>query len=507
MNNFKKKTVFIPVISVVLIASVWTIIAITSKPVYKTTKASLLDFSQEVSVTGSVAAADDVSLGFETGGKVAGIPVSVGSKVTKGTTLAYVGGGDLYATLLNRQSALQAEQARLASVVRGARPEELAIVQTTYDQSKNNIQNTISDAFIKSDNAVRNSADTLFTNPTSVNPEIIYFSESNLPSEFRKTLNTERLRVGEILSAWSVSILEAQTKGYNDTYLTSSKSNLTTIQNFFNDLTLAVNSLRVGDNNLSQATIDTYKANISSGRTSISSAISSLNSAELTYRGASDQLALKKAGSSLEDLDAEQAAVRSAEANVLLAQAQLNNTIISAPFDGVVTKTNLKVGQLVSANTSVVSMISNANFQIESFIPEADIAKVKVGDVGTTTLDAYGDSVTFPVVVTAIDLSDTQVDGVATYKTTLQFVSSDDRVRSGMTANIDIVSDTRKGVLAVPQSAVVSKSGIKTVLVMDNKGKTSKRIVTTGNLDSKSNIEIKSGLVEGDTVVTNPPKK
>lgn len=509
-HNLKKKAVFIPLIIIVLGLVVWGILALTSKPNYKTAQAHLMDFSQEVSVTGKVDAADDVDLGFQTGGKVAAIPVAVGAKVTKGTTLAYVGSGDLYATLLSRQAQLTAEQARLAELERGSRPEELAITETTFNQSKNSIQAAVTDAYIKSDNAVRNGADVLFINPATANPEAIYFSPDNLPYDFKKTLADERLKVGEALTKWNLLTRDASVKGDSasiDTLISTSKVNLLMLQSFFNDLTLMVNALKVGDNNLSQATIDSYKASISSGRSGISAAISSLNSAELTYRSASDQLALKKAGATQEDLEAERAAVQSAEANVLLAQAQLSNTIISAPFDGVVTKTNLKVGQLVSPNTPVVSMISNANFQIDSYIPEADIAKVKIGDTGTTTLDAYGDAVTFPVVVTAIDLSDTQVDGVSTYKTTLQFVSSDDRIRSGMTANVDIVSATRKGILAVPQSAVVSKAGVKTVLVMDSKGKTTTKTVTTGALDSNGNIEIKTGLSDGETVVTNPPKK
>lgn len=505
----KNKKISISVGAVILILSIWGIVSLTSKPNYKTAQVTRLDFSQEVSVTGNVTAANDVNLSFQTGGNVVRIPVSVGDKVTKGTTLAYVDSGDLYATLLNRQAQLAAEQARLTALEKGARPEELAIAQTTFDQSEDSLQAAISDAYVKSDTAVRSSADVLFTNPTSVNPQIMYFNNDNLPYNFDKTIDDERVKIGETLTSWNAFIKNNQSNASStnlDTLISNTKTNLNTLGNFFNDLTLVVNALQVSDSNLPQATIDAYKANIAAARSNISVALGSINSAELAYRSAKDQLTLKKAGATAEDLAAEQASVQSAEANVLLAQAQLDNTLIVAPFDGIVTKTDLKVGQLVSPNTPVISMISNANFQIESYISEADIAKVKIGDVGTTTLDAYGDSVTFPVVVTAIDLSNTQVDGVATYKTTLQFVSSDDRIRSGMTANIDIVSGIRKGVLAIPQIAVVSKTGVKTVLVLDTKGKTTTKTVTTGAIDANGNIEILSGVNEGDTIVTNPPR-
>lgn len=511
MNTFlsiiKKKAVFIPLIAVVVLIAGISIYAATKKPDYKTIKVEKKDFTQEVSVTGKVVAANDVDLSFQTGGKVSSIPVSVGAKVTKGTPLAYVGSADLYATLLSRQAQLDAEKARYAELLRGSRPEELAISQTTYDQSKNALEAAISDAFIKSDNAVRNNADTLYDYPTTANPQIMYFPPDNLPYEFNKTLNDERLKVGEALTKWDASVRTMQSTGYSEASLATAKANLQTLQNFFRDLTLVVNSLKPGDNDLTQGTIDSYKAGISSSRSSISAAISALNGAEQAYRNATDQLALKKAGSSSEDLEAEAAAVKSAEANVLQVQAQLGNTVITAPFDGTVTKIDLKVGQQIAPSTPVISMISNANFQIESYIPEADIAKIKIGDVGTTTLDAYGDNVTFSVVVSAIDLSETEVDGVATYKTTLQFASFDDRIRSGMTANVDIVSGTHSGVLSIPQSALVSKTSNKTILVLDAKGKAVTTPITTGLIDANGNIEVTSGLNEGDTVVTNPTKK
>jgi HlyD family secretion protein len=146
-------------------------------------------------------------------------------------------------------------------------------------------------------------------------------------------------------------------------------------------------------------------------------------------------------------------------------------------------------------------MISDANFEVESFIPEADIAQIHIGDTGTTTLDAYGDSVSFVVVVTAIDLSETEVDGVSTYKTTLQFTETDDRILSGMTANIDLVSETRSGVLSIPQSAVTSKAGKRTVMVRNTAGKTETRDVRTGSRDNAGNIEVLEGVAEGETII------
>ncbi len=64
---------------------------------------------------------------------------------------------------------------------------------------------------------------------------------------------------------------------------------------------------------------------------------------------AQDNLALKKAGYTAEQIQAEEAQVKSSEANVMAYQAQLNKTIIRAPFNGVVTKQDAKVGEIITA--------------------------------------------------------------------------------------------------------------------------------------------------------------
>lgn len=76
-----------------------------------------------------------------------------------------------------------------------------------------------------------------------------------------------------------------------------------------------------------------------------------------------------------------------------------------------------------------------------------------------------------------------------------------------MTANIDIQNETRTGVLNIPQSAIINTEGKKTVLLIDEKGKTKSQIIKTASLDGKGNIEIVEGLTEQQKIVTNPPKK
>jgi multidrug efflux pump subunit AcrA (membrane-fusion protein) len=147
--------------------------------------------------------------------------------------------------------------------------------------------------------------------------------------------------------------------------------------------------------------------------------------------------------------------------------------------------------------------VQNSNFKIEAFVPEADIAKVAIDDVASTTLDAYGSNVDFPSRVVMIDPAETVVEGVPTYKVTLEFINPDIRIRSGMTANLTIHTHEALGVLYIPFRSVIDNNGSHFVRVVNAGGKSyATTTVEVGLKGSDGNIQIISGIKEGDSVVT-----
>ena len=155
----------------------------------------------------------------------------------------------------------------------------------------------------------------------------------------------------------------------------------------------------------------------------------------------------------------------------------------------------------MGANVSIISLISESEFEIEARVPEADIAAVKIGDFAQVTLDAYGNDVVFEARVVAIDPAETIVEGVATYKTTFAFLVKDARVRSGMTANIDVVTDRREGVVVVPRRAVITRGDEAFVRIMNSAGVVGEVKVKIGLVGSDGNAEIIGGIREGDAAV------
>jgi RND family efflux transporter MFP subunit len=286
------------------------------------------------------------------------------------------------------------------------------------------------------------------------------------------------------------------------------RQNLNIVKAFLDEAALAVNILQPSSS-LSQTTIDKYKADISSARTNINIAIANVTSAEEKFSVAQsnlllaqNELVLKQAGNVPEQIASQEAAVAKAQASVSNAEAQLTKTVLRAPIGGIVTRQDAKVGQIVAPNIAIVSLASVADFQIEAAMPEADIAKIAIGQEARVTLDAYGSDLVFNAKVVKIDPAETIIDGVSTYKVTLQFVKNDNHIKSGMTANIDIEGEVHTGVLSVPQRVVVSRDSDKFVNILDGDNVREVK-VKTGLRGSDGSVEILEGLREGDKVLTS----
>lgn len=468
------------------------------------------DLVQEVSVTGRVEPVDDVDLALEKGGKVDAIYVKIGDKVQAGKVLVHLDNGELLAQLAQEEANVKVQQAKLDELESGTRPEEIKVqevkvanARVSLEDAKKNLVDKIQDAYTKSDDAVRNKTDQYFVNLKSLSPKIVF---TIYDGSLRTTLENSRLNIESRLSDWKTSLYSLTVSGDLNYYSNTAEQNLDYLKTFFANATFALNDL-VPSSTITQATIDAYRADTSSARTNINTAIANLSAAEEKLRAAEsaltlaeNELILKKAGAIPEQIAAQEAQVESARSQVRNIQAQIAKTILKSPINGVVTRQDAKVGEIISANTTIISVISNDKFQMKANIPEADIAKIKTDDIAKVTLDAYGNDVIFEAKVVAVDPGETMIEGVATYETTFQFVRADERIRSGMTANIDIVVDSRKNVLSVPQRFIRISGSDRTVMLERPDGTLEEWEIRTGLRSSDGYSEILSGLKEGDRI-------
>ena len=228
--------------------------------------------------------------------------------------------------------------------------------------------------------------------------------------------------------------------------------------------------------------------------------------------------------------------VQSAMASVSEAQDNLKKTVIYAPTNGTISKLSVELGERVvgtiqMSGTEIMRLANLRSMEVEVDVNENDIVKVKIGDSVNIEVDAYLKRV-FKGRVTNIANtanSTTSVDQVTNFKVKIHIEEDSYKdllvgkpegyspFRPGMTATVDILTNTKKDVVAVPISAIIIKKRseidpktpkaeadkrTEAVYVLKN-GKAELRAVDTGIQDNV-NIEIISGVSKGETIITGP---
>ncbi|MFH1188181.1 MAG: efflux RND transporter periplasmic adaptor subunit [bacterium] len=265
--------------------------------------------------------------------------------------------------------------------------------------------------------------------------------------------------------------------------------------------------------NTAQDNLNTAKANLSAAEASrdlqISNAEGDIDSKLAALNLSKSQLVFKKAPPRAVDLASQQAQVEQYRAALALAQEDLDNTILKAPMAGAVTNINYEIGEQTSATEPIIVLVTEGNYEIEVDISEADIVKVENGNSADVTFDSLGEDAVFKAKVIFIDPKETVISDVVYYNVKIAMESGANnnfsKIKPGMTANIDIMTDFRGDVLLVPQRAVQSRNGDKYVRVLETNGAAQnvKEVdVKLGISGDDGMVEVLSGLEEGQDAVT-----
>ncbi len=535
--------------------------------------------TQQVFVSGNVEPIESVDLAFEVSGRVKEVVRDVSEPAERGEALVTLelgelagelsqaqAGVDLEVARLNQFSgAVATEQARLDELRRGTRPEEISLAQTNFDNADVELENaernlesvkSKTEADLNEDYSsaltTANSASQVAKNAILTITEIQQKYHSNYDFEALPIRNAKKVAVKALFDVPNVELntlqfvsqlsggvySEVKTLTVDDdgeAIIASLKELLEAVK-----LTkLAVDSipLKTEYTDAEDTEIATTKTDLNTEISSISSSIdaievqkkandtavitaeSDLAKAENTKSAAEDELKLKKAGSTPEEiraqegrvatelanLSAQRAQVRQAQGNLENVQAKIAKRTLVAPISGVVTKQDAKVGEIISPNVVLVSVITETNYEIEANVPEVDIAKVNVGNEAMMVLDAYGPEEFFPARVVEIEPADTIVDGVPSYKVTFEFTEDDEKLRPGLTADITVETARKENVLKIPVRTVKREDGETFVrLLKDMEGKTpliERRLIQTGLLGGDGMIEVLSGLDEGERII------
>lgn len=441
---------------------------------------------EEVNVTGKVQAVQDVDLAFEQTGTIAQVLAEVSDEVRNGQVLVTLRNADIAALLAQARAQVDVEKATLNDLK--------ASSAQNLTSSYNNALNTINYALSRAEDAVRAKPSGLFTG--SKNSGFGLTFDSCVGSINARTEDSKLLAELE-LDKWSKELKALGSSPSNeelDIALVTAERHMQIIQVFTDTLNAALQTKCSTDDE----SLDTARTNMLTAQSNVISSLEDINDLIQT-------IALNKiSADSTNDIAAQEAKVRAAEASVDKYEADLEKTIIRSPFDGVVTKQEARTGETATMNTPIVSVISTSNFEIEANIPEVEIASIGIGATTEITLDAFGDEELFSAHVVTIDPAETIVSGVPNYKATILFDSEDERIKSGMTANIRIKIGSRENVIAVPIGAIRKSGSSSFVTIIDDSGngsETAEVQVKTGLIGSDGFVEIVSGLEEGSRVL------
>ncbi len=225
-------------------------------------------------------------------------------------------------------------------------------------------------------------------------------------------------------------------------------------------------------------------------------------------------LVLLENGSRPEEIAQRQAAVKSAQAQLAAAQVRLEDTIIRAPFSGIVTQKYANVGSFVTPTTSASTSASATSssivavargLEILAQVPEADIGRIKQGQQVEIVADAYPDQV-FKGNVRLIAPEAVVEQGVTSFQVRVALDTGIDQLRSGLNVDLTFLGDRVSDALVLPTVAIVTEKGQTGVLVPDEKNQPQFREVTVG-AQIQDQTQILEGVKAGDRVFINPPKK
>jgi HlyD family secretion protein len=238
--------------------------------------------------------------------------------------------------------------------------------------------------------------------------------------------------------------------------------------------------------------------------------------AQLTMKAEAIEIADAEVAMAQANLESAQAVVEQKKALLAQAEVNLQYTEIRAPIDGIVIKRAINPGQTVAVSLESKTLFKITDdlreMEVHGRIDEADVGRIKVGQLATFMVDAYPERV-FSGRVLQVRKSPEISQSVVTYTAVISAPNPDHLLFPGMTARLHIVVEQADGVLLVPNAALRFRpdgvsdpdsgaaSGSAAVFVAGSRGEAQRVPVTLGKSDEAATELTSGALNEGDAVI------
>ncbi len=413
-----------------------------------------------VSANGTISAQRSINLSPKTAGILKRLLVKEGDVVQQGQILAYMDNSNLLGQLTQSKGQLNQQEANLQKLIAGNRPQDIASAKAQLNQQEANLQKLIA--------------------------------------------------------------------GNRSQDIASAKSKLDNAQSTLRqaELTFSQNQRLYKQGALSQRDFENSRASRDSAQAQVADAQQQLNlqkvgsrqediqQARATVKQKEEEFSLQQAGSRPEDIASARAQVLSAAGSVQTIQTQINDTIIRAPFSGVVTRkfadpgafvTPTTAGSAVSSATSSSILSLASENQVVADVAETNISQMYLGQKAAIEADAYPGKTFSGEVVSISPISIVQQNVTSFEVKTSIPADSQKLLRSGMNVSVDFAAGELKNVLVVPTVAIVRETG-KTGVYIEAKNHIPEFIPITTGVTVNDKTEVRSGLQENQQVFISFPE-
>lgn len=267
-----------------------------------------------------------------------------------------------------------------------------------------------------------------------------------------------------------------------------------------------------GQGAISTNSLEEFLRREQNAKQTLNQAQAQLSQSQAQYNQTVQQLEQRRNGSTREEIGQAEARVASAVAQVTQVDTNIADTVIRAPFAGLITQRYASIGAFVTPTTSASSTTSATSTSIVALasdlevlakVPEVDIGQIKPGQEVEVKVDAFPEQ-TFKGRVRLISPEAVVERDVTAFQVRIQLLTGREKLKSGMNADLSFLGNQLKAAMLVPTVAIVTKKGQTGVLVPDSKNQPQFKPVTIGtNLNNQT--QIMDGVKTGDQVFVQLP--
>jgi HlyD family secretion protein len=413
-----------------------------------TVTAAAKDITVRIAASGSVVPVQVVNLSPKTSGRLTDLYVEQGDTVTKGQVIARMDNADVEPQVAQARAAVVQAQAKLAEWQAGSRREEIGQAQAAVDRA--------------------------MATGTQVATTVTQAEADVQQAQSRVDLAQERVKRNQSLADQGAIARDR-------------------LDEVLNEARVAESSLRGA-----QAKLNNAKANLSNAQAGV--------------QEARQRLQLLRAGTRPEQIAQAEAQVAEAQARLQAVLVQQKDTVIRAPFAGVVTQRYADPGDFVTPTTSASATASATSTSIVALasgleilakVPEADIGRVHLGQEVEIVADAYPDQV-FKGKVRLIAPEAVVEQNVTSFQVRIALTTGRNQLRSGMNTDLQFLGTRLNNALVVPSVAIVTQRGQAGVFVPSQSDRPKFQPVTIGaNIGNE--IQILKGISAGQRVFVELP--